>query len=337
MLLKKINILFFFADGFDYLSDRLLIGLKLSDQYDVYEYTQNNIIYNKHDRKIDVHGKAFTLGGIVDENLQLIYAEDSEIQFDYFIFGSISGQLDLFEKFKNKLTQDNTILIDGCDSGAIVPFHGSTFIKTYYNFGFLFLRFNYFKREWTPGRMLFSKTPLYVSKFLESFLFKNARIFPISFSIPSKKIIKKPNEKLKLFPMHIVDNEVLNRVGYGDSKYLFDTEEEYYNDLRISKFGITTKRAGWDCMRHYEIAANGSVICFRDLHLKPPTCAPHGLMDGVNCISYKNFDDLMCKISSLTEEDYGSLVERSLNWICMNTSEKLAQSINLKVQDAFES
>ena len=327
MLLKKINILFFCADGFDYLADSLLIGLKLSDQYDVYEYTQNNIIYNKHDRKIDVHGKAFTLGGIVDENLQLIYAEDSEIQFDYFIFGSISGQLDLFEKFKNKLTQDNTILIDGCDSGAIVPFHGSTFIKTYYNFGFLFLRFNYFKREWTPGRMLFSKTPLYVSKFLESFLFKNARIFPISFSIPSKKIIKKPNEKLKLFPMHIVDNEVLNRVGYGDSKYLFDTEEEYYNDLRISKFGITTKRAGWDCMRHYEIAANGTVICFRDLDKKPINCAPHGLIIGFNCISYSSFNDLMNQINKIDETMYLNLQIETLKWAKKFTTENIASNL----------
>jgi len=40
------------------------------------------------------------------------------------------------------------------------------------------------------------------------------------------------------------------------------------------------KRGGWDCLRHYEIAAAGAVPCVRQLEGKPSSCAPHGLQAG---------------------------------------------------------
>ncbi|MBV9960778.1 MAG: hypothetical protein JO072_00905 [Parafilimonas sp.] len=138
---------------------------------------------------------------------------------------------------------------------------------------------------------------------------------PISFSIPKKKITKQLTVKAKTFATHIVDIEVANKL-YGDTlQEPFETESDYYNDLQHSKFGITTKRAGWDCLRHYEIAANGSIICFKDLDKKPEVCAPHGLINGKNCIGYTNYSDLMHKISQLSESDYKSLQLASLDWI----------------------
>jgi hypothetical protein len=82
------------------------------------------------------------------------------------------------------------------------------------------------------------------------------------------------------------------------TKYAFQHEKEYYYDLRISKFGITTKRGGWDCLRHYEIAANNAIVCFRNLNEKHDSCAPHGLKVGYNCIDYSNYAELMQKINS---------------------------------------
>jgi hypothetical protein len=98
---------------------------------------------------------------------------------------------------------------------------------------------------------------------------------------------------------------VAARVGTG-TRYLFDDEDAYYADLRASRFGVTTKKGGWDCMRHYEIAANGCVPAFRDLDRKPATCAPHGL-DETNCVPYRDADDLTRRLEAIGEPEYRAL------------------------------
>lgn len=82
-------------------------------------------------------------------------------------------------------------------------------------------------------------------------------------------------------------------------------------------------------MRHYEIAAAGAVICFRDLHLKPRNSAPHGLIDGINCISYKTVDDLRSKVASLRidQDKYHSILHRSHLWSKENTTIAVAKRI----------
>ncbi|MCZ7612750.1 MAG: hypothetical protein M5T52_04190 [Ignavibacteriaceae bacterium] len=84
--------------------------------------------------------------------------------------------------------------------------------------------------------------------------------------------------------------------------------------------GLQPKRSGWDCLRHYEIAANGAVMCFKDLHKKPTTCAPHGLIPGINCISYTSYDNLLGQISNITDTKYDELQQASLVWVKDNTT-----------------
>jgi hypothetical protein len=105
----------------------------------------------------------------------------------------------------------------------------------------------------------------------------------------------------------------------GSNTYAFVSESDYYNDLQKSRFGVTTKRAGWDCLRHYELAANGCVLCFRDLDLKPITCAPHGLNES-NCITYNSSEDLRNKINSISSSEYLHLQNMTYNWIANNTT-----------------
>jgi hypothetical protein len=38
--------------------------------------------------------------------------------------------------------------------------------------------------------------------------------------------------------------------------YIFKDEKPYYEDYQKSYYGVTMKKAGWDCMRHYEILGN---------------------------------------------------------------------------------
>ena len=51
--------------------------------------------------------------------------------------------------------------------------------------------------------------------------------------------------------------------------YIYDTQEDYYRDYGKSLFAVTIKKAGWDCLRHYEIIANYCVPLFLDIEHCP--------------------------------------------------------------------
>lgn len=90
-------------------------------------------------------------------------------------------------------------------------------------------------------------------------------VYPVQFCIPEERIVADPPEK----------SRVLAHIDPRDrSTYIYDTEEDYYADYRRSLFGVTTKKAGWDCLRHYEIMANGAVPHFPDLADCPPLTMP---------------------------------------------------------------
>ncbi len=46
------------------------------------------------------------------------------------------------------------------------------------------------------------------------------------------------------------------------STYIYDTEEEYFKGYQRAFYAVTCKKAGWDCLRHYEILANGCIPYF---------------------------------------------------------------------------
>jgi hypothetical protein len=81
-------------------------------------------------------------------------------------------------------------------------------------------------------------------------------VYPICFSIPESKIVDSVPEKTKLFG-HIIPGDL--------STYIFTDEESYAKDYQTSVFGKTQKKGGWDCIRHYEILANGCIPWFQNL------------------------------------------------------------------------
>lgn len=86
------------------------------------------------------------------------------------------------------------------------------------------------------------------------------RIHSINYSIPEVKIIDHVPKKTKWFAT----------VVPGDlSTYIFDDESGYYKDYQNSVFAHTKKKAGWDCMRHYEILANGCIPIFENINEIP--------------------------------------------------------------------
>lgn len=83
---------------------------------------------------------------------------------------------------------------------------------------------------------------------------------PIGFSIPECKIVQRIPEKDQDFA-YVIPGQL--------DTYIFDTEEEYYQDYQHSYFAVTKKKGGWDCLRHYEILANGCIPYFLDLEECP--------------------------------------------------------------------
>ena len=89
------------------------------------------------------------------------------------------------------------------------------------------------------------------------------KIYPISFGIPASEVVECVPFK---------SNDFATVVPYREKSYVFGPadEAEYKRDYRKARFGITRKKEGWDCMRHYEILASGSVPMFLDIDKAPP-------------------------------------------------------------------
>ena len=152
------------------------------------------------------------------------------------------------------------------------------------------------------------------------------QVLPAGFSIPDNKVVDRARlnqPRSQRFPTHIIDPEVQKLVG-GQTTYAFLTEADYNADLQRSRFGITTKRSGWDCLWHLELAANGCVLCFRDLDLKPASCAPHGLHTG-NCISYRSGKELLQRLDALSLEEECHLREEAWVWARRHTTRQAAR------------
>lgn len=85
-------------------------------------------------------------------------------------------------------------------------------------------------------------------------------LHPINFAMPAEKIASIYREKINLLaPMD----------PRNPSSYIYNDERSYYKQYAESLFGVTTKKNGWDCVRHYEIMANNCIPLFLDINACP--------------------------------------------------------------------
>ena len=321
------KILFYGSLFHDFLSDSLLHGLRSLLGNDLIDFPKNSFLYQKSTVDMSkMHGKGFTLYKTLPD-LQIdrteILKKIKKHHFNYIVFGNIWLQWRQYLVVKKYYPNNKIIIIDGNDSEKLFWNNGK-FIKNYFFLWLLkpFRYHSYCKRELTEKTIS--------NYFLQNRLLQipekqieRMRIKKISFSIPAEKILNHVPVKHKIFPKHIVDHDFAENV-FNKEEHPFQFEKDYYKDLQDSKFGITTKRSGWDCLRHYEIAANRSVICFKDLHLKPKNCAPHEL-NTENCIYYSTYVDLMEKIGKLTSLEYENLQFHGYKWIQSKTTSKVSE------------
>ena len=92
-------------------------------------------------------------------------------------------------------------------------------------------------------------------------------IYPISFSIPSELIVDSIEIKKEKAFGSVIPSFMGQETFW--KTYVFKTEESYLNDYKKSLFGLTCKKGGWDCLRHYEILSTGCVPLFLDIESCP--------------------------------------------------------------------
>lgn len=333
------RLLFLHSNTPDYLSAGLFHGLRTILGKDCLDLPRFDCMYKPlaDQMRSKIRGNAFTLYGLLDDDPDMVNERffiwhKNISDFDFYIIADIWNSWETYLKLSRSVTPEKIIIVDPSDKFRFYPFNNYKANNTLIILQYFFFNkksTKYFKRELSSS--IKERTGLFfLPKFIQKWLLPK-KVYTISFSIPSDKIkVVELSKKIKEFTSNNVDIELQNDfpelklIPLGIESYLFTNEEQYYLDIQKSKFGITTKRSGWDCLRHYEYAANGAVLCFKYLKSKPVDCAPHGLNHS-NCIFYSTPNDLKQQITNLTVEEYNNLLFNSYKWISDNTTVKIAQ------------
>lgn len=224
----------------DFLSDAVYHGLATLSHVELVDSNPLWYMYddvNAADLLNRFHGRGFTYyASLPTRNIDRSDIE-YKIQTKYFdkvIYGNIRRCLDLFELVEQHYTTDSIVLLDGNDEHN-QPGIWSEFVG----------KGTYYRRELSYAEH--SQHP---------------SVKPIHFAFPANKIPKVPADKTKLLA-HIIP-------GVSDT-FIFNDEKSYFEDYQQSLFGYTWRKAGWDCLRHYEIICNNCIPLFLDLHHCPET------------------------------------------------------------------
>ena len=325
------RILFVNPNVEDYAADGVFHGLRSVLGRDAVDFPKAEYMYDTINPAVRgrLRGYGFTLYGLLpDIDIDRDHCLDRALngEFDLVIFGDIWRTFGVFSEWGPPLADAGIPLaiLDGSDRVEPYPYAGLWwrrrawwFLPRAHNRGL------YFKREITPWTRWFGSYLLLPPPLNR---LRMRAMMPLAFSIPEETIVQNAQPKDQEFATHVVDPELAPMLGRGTT-YAFSDESSYVADIRRSRFGITTKREGWDALRHYEIAAAGTVPCFRELGAKPETCAPHGLVDGINCLAYDSGDELLSRIGQLTPSDYSTIQAGALSWARANTTVARAAAV----------
>jgi len=327
------RVLFLHANGEDYLADSLLHGLRTVLGDGVVDVPRRDVLYDDLPprRRAALYGRGFTL-----------YARlpDVEVVRDWPLQRTIAGEFDavvLADVHRNwapwfqlrphlSRLRATVAVVDGGDGVVMYP-HGPTWWRQMRPWPLPRAagRVPFFKRELTPATAWIRYYGLLPPRLALRRLLRT--VSPIAFSIPEEHLAAGDEPRPQLLPRHLVDPDVARLVAGATSGYAFDREADYFADLRASRFGITMKKAGWDTLRHYEIAASGAIPCVRELHAKPPTCAPHGLRDGENCVAYTDAPGLLRRLEGIEPAEEARLRAGALDWARGNTARARATAV----------
>ena len=211
----------------DYQDDCLLLGLKELFGDDVVDCNKRFHLYSDYsdEQLATEYGRGFTIcRNITSDNADRedITKKIRNKYFDYVIYGSIWRCQDHLQLVLENYDKKKIVFVDGEDTNM--------FLEERVKDGVI-----YFKRELYPDQK-----QVHLQEYMQ-------HVLPISFAFPTNKVNAGQKKE--------------RRIAHSDPRdkktYVFDKEYEYYHDYKYSKFAFTMPKAGWDCLRHYEIMGNG--------------------------------------------------------------------------------
>lgn len=281
----------------DLLEVSILHGLRELLGENCVDYPKKKVMY--HDwsdtKKEELHGRGFTLYKYPIKDIKNRTLD----KFDVVLYGVSEAYGEKEQEILNNLSNGNVWYLDGHDLYGFAP------------------RMINFQNEVVIG---VQKTPCFKRELVENNL-KN--VFPVGFGVPSYQI-REINFSIKkqIYQKTAPDDSLFKKVsdvGGSRNHHKFTVEEEYYNDLSSSWFGLTCKKGGWDCMRHYEIMAAGALLLFKDYDKKPALCSPIDLP----CFSYSTKQELDDIINDLVVDNkpskkYIDMLNLQREWLYNN-------------------
>lgn len=296
----------------DYVADGLFHGLRRLLGSAVVDFPKREPMYAGVERA-QLYGKGFGLYGLLEDipvDREDVFGRSWDLVVSAVLWRDWHWWSHAWEAFGPRVRH---AVVDGGDMPWVYPYGPPWWRPRDWRLPRAHTRATYFKREWGRLSMILAGRPIHLE--------------PCGISYPAEKIVDAIPAKSQDFQTHIVDLDVGERLGrrLADTRdKVYDDEADYLADLRASRFGVTVKRAGWDALRHLEIAAAGAVPCFRDLERKPNTCAPHGLRDGENCLSYAGSDDLLRRTAAIDDGERERLAGAAVQWARANSTEARA-------------
>ena len=250
--------------GIDYMSDTIFHGLKSLYGKNVYENVDHHYLFDdsSSDCQKSLYGKGFTVGGNLDSDLKNVLSnkEIKKLIKEQFFDLIIYGSIWRSNDYFSLVSKKYPR-----EKIIFIDGEDRTKIQKYYlNRGI------YFKRE---------------------LIDEIENVFPIGFGIPESKIVKAVPDKKNIMAYIIPDEP---------STYIYDTEKQYYDGYKKSCFGLTKKKAGWDCLRHYEIMANGCIPYFINLK-ECPKQTMHLFPKELIIQSNNEFDTEIMELSKIKE------------------------------------
>lgn len=238
----------------DYLSDSIFHGLKKLGEEVIdeprlwYMYSSE---FQNNNKLNQLYGKGFTLFGLLNQHEDTVDRTDIirkiiNKYFDIIIIARLDISTPYLDLILENYPPNRIIVLDGWDRVDYPHLATDPAI----------VRECYFS-DFTKVQNLEQKT-IY---FKRELITPRKNVYSISYSFPKEKIRKRVSK-----------NKVYSHIDPRDtSTYIHATEESYYNDYANSLFGITMKKRGWDCLRHYEILGARCVPHFIDISEFPST------------------------------------------------------------------
>jgi hypothetical protein len=291
----------------DLLEVSILHGLRQLLGQNCIDHPRKKVMYHdwSETSKEELHGRGFTLYKYPIEEIENRNLD----KVDVIIYGVSEAYGEKENESLNKLADGNVWFLDGHDlygsAPRMIEYGGEKIIGV-------------------------QKVPSFKRELVETNL-KN--VFPTGFGIPEYQIKKIDlSFKDQLYQKTAPDDSLFKNitdVGGSRKHHKFTIEEDYYNDLSRSWFGLTCKKGGWDCMRHYEIMAAGTLLLFKEYDKKPRLCSPINLP----CYSYSSEKELKELMTSLVinnkpTKEYIEMLEKQRQWLYDNAT-TLARAKNI--------